>query len=63
MKCPKCGKDYTGIPAMSRVDNKTKICPRCGFVEGLEAAGHTVEEMEATLDRVFNFAGKYYGLS
>lgn len=41
MQCPKCGKDYTGIPAMSRIDNKTNVCPRRGLVEGLEAAGYT----------------------
>lgn len=47
MSCPKCGKDYTGVPVISRADNKTNICLRCGFVEGLEAAGHTGEKMEA----------------
>ena len=37
--CPKCGKTYTGYPAMSRADNKTEICPECGTREALDAAG------------------------
>jgi predicted nucleic acid-binding Zn-ribbon protein len=35
-KCPKCGKTYTDHPAMSRVDNKTEICPECGTREALD---------------------------
>ena len=27
--CPKCGCVYTGVPALSRIDNKTLICPDC----------------------------------
>lgn len=38
-KCPSCGREYTGHPAMSRKDNKTEICPDCGVLEALEAAG------------------------
>ena len=36
-KCPKCGKYYVGYPALSRVDNKTEICPECGMEEALDA--------------------------
>ncbi|WP_301871902.1 hypothetical protein [uncultured Dialister sp.] len=36
---PKCGKTYTGYPAMSRPDNKTEICPEFGTREALDAAG------------------------
>ena len=28
--CPKCGKEYTGAPALSRLDNTTLVCPDCG---------------------------------
>ena len=35
--CPKCGKEYEGYPALSRIDNKTEICPECGTKEALEA--------------------------
>ena len=34
-KCPKCGKYYVGYPALSRKDNKTKICPECGLKEAI----------------------------
>lgn len=37
--CPKCGKTYTGCPALSRVDSITEICPECGTREALDAAG------------------------
>ena len=35
--CPKCGKEYTERPALSRKDNKTEICPTCGTLEALQA--------------------------
>ena len=35
-KCPKCGKYYVGYPALSRKDNKTEICPKCGMREAIE---------------------------
>lgn len=35
--CPKCRKPYTGRPALSRVDNKTDICPDCGMREAIES--------------------------
>ena len=34
--CPICGKEYTDYPAISRKDNKTEICPRCGVMESLD---------------------------
>lgn len=33
--CPKCHNPYTGYPAISRIDNKTKICSGCGVTEAL----------------------------
>lgn len=33
--CPKCHNDYNGYYALSRLDNKTKICPNCGMEEAL----------------------------
>lgn len=35
--CPKCKLGYEGYPAISRVDNKTEICPSCGNREALNA--------------------------
>ena len=33
--CPKCGKQYDGRAALSRNDNKTIICPMCGYKEAV----------------------------
>lgn len=35
--CPKCEKDFTEHPAISRDDNETEICPKCGIKEAMEA--------------------------
>ena len=35
--CPKCGKEFTEYPALSREDNETEICPECGIAEAVEA--------------------------
>lgn len=34
--CPICNHKYSNYPAISRVDNKTEICPDCGLREALE---------------------------
>ena len=34
--CSICNLDYIGYPAISRKDNKTKICSNCGTKEALE---------------------------
>ena len=36
MRCPKCGKEFTDHPAISREDNETEICPECGVEEAVE---------------------------
>ena len=38
-RCPKCKKFFKEPPALSRVDNKTGICPLCSTKEALDAAG------------------------
>ena len=45
--CPICG--YSGVPALSRTDNKTKICPDCGTRQALESIGVDKEEQEKIL--------------
>lgn len=35
--CPRCGKEFTEHPALSRVDNKTEICAFCGIFEAIES--------------------------
>ena len=41
--CPRCGKKYTEYPAISRLDNKTEICPQCGIDEAFEDYFRNVE--------------------
>ena len=36
-RCPKCNKEFTEHPALSREDNETEICPECGVREAVEA--------------------------
>ena len=36
-ECPSCKKMVYQFPAISRKDNKTKICPACGAEEALNA--------------------------
>lgn len=49
--CPKCGETYLGCyPAVSRVDNKTLICPICATREALESIGVNAREQEEILE-------------
>ena len=48
--CPLCGKTYTGHPALSRKDDTIPICPDCGTLEALEAAGIPKEKQEKVLE-------------
>lgn len=50
--CPKCGKEYHGVPALSRVDNETFICPDCGTREALASIGVDKEEQEKILNTI-----------
>lgn len=47
--CPRCGKVYTDRPAISRVDDKTPICPDCGTREALESIGIDTAEQDKIL--------------
>ena len=47
--CPLCGKPYSGVPALSRTDNQTPICPDCGIRQALESIGVSIEEQEKIL--------------
>ena len=35
-RCPKCGKVFDRLLALSRRDNKTMICEDCGMQEAME---------------------------
>ena len=47
--CPRCGQSYFELPALSRVDNETLICPDCGTREALDSLGVKPEEQEQIL--------------
>lgn len=46
--CPKCGKTYCGVPALSRADN-SPICPDCGIREALDSIEVSLAEQEKIL--------------
>lgn len=50
--CPLCGKTYHGFPALSRVDNKTSICPNCGTRQALQFLGVNAEEQERIIEAI-----------
>lgn len=35
--CPKCGRNFNRLLAVSREDNKTMICDNCGIIEALNS--------------------------
>ena len=47
--CPVCGREYLEVPALSRVDNATLICPDCGVREALNSIGVAEAEQEGIL--------------
>ncbi|MDE6260389.1 MAG: hypothetical protein K2M42_05935 [Oscillospiraceae bacterium] len=49
--CPKCGKPYRGVPALSR-DSTQLICPDCGTREALEGLGLSREEQNHILGNI-----------
>ncbi len=53
--CPKCGKTYTGHPALSRTDNTTLICPDCGVREALESLGVQAKEQDEILATIHRY--------
>lgn len=50
--CPRCGKAYHGVPALSRADRITHICPDCGTREALESIGVSEREQEEILETI-----------
>ena len=53
--CPFCGKVYHGVPALSRADNQTLVCPDCGIKESLSAIGISDSEIEEILRIVHRY--------
>lgn len=50
--CPKCGQSFAEPPALSRLDNKTLICPDCGTREALTTLGIDAKEQESILESI-----------
>ena len=50
--CPRCHKAYRGVPALSRADGQTLICPDCGTREALDSIGVEPAEQEKILDSI-----------
>lgn len=50
--CPRCHKAYRGVPALSRADGQTLICPDCGTREALKSIGVEPAEQEQILDTI-----------
>ena len=59
--CPICGGEYSAPPALSRRDNKTRICPDCGTREALQAAGANEQTISAILDEIHIHADQNHG--
>lgn len=53
--CPLCGKRYDGVPALSRADNETLICPDCGTRQALSSMGVNEEEQEEILSTIHRY--------
>ena len=50
--CLRCHKAYHGVPALSRTDGRTLICPDCGTREALDSIGVELTEQEKILDAI-----------
>ena len=50
--CPRCHKAYRGVPALSRSDGQSLICPDCGTREALDSIGVEPAEQERILDSI-----------
>lgn len=65
-KCPKCRNAYYGHPALSRVDNKTEICQKCGQFEALRplllSGMISVEEFEEIIQITEKYEQQYRGM-
>lgn len=54
--CPLCNTEYHGVPATSRTDNATPICPDCGIRQSLESLNVPTDEQEKIIDIIHRSA-------
>ena len=60
-KCTICGLEYISLPAVSRIDNKTPICPSCGVRQALSAAGIDADAQNDIVSLIEANQAKYEG--
>ena len=53
--CPFCGAEFRDMPALSRVDVESLICPDCGVREALTSIDMDEEEQEQVLNIMHRF--------
>lgn len=53
--CPVCKEEYEGYPAISRADNVTEICPKCGAIEALKSMGLSDKEIKKIIKIIPTF--------
>lgn len=59
MICPICKKEFNNPPALSRKDNKTEICSKCGLKEALDIAlGHDEKLIQEIMNIVLEYEKK-----
>lgn len=58
LKCPLCGREYEGRPALSREDNQTLICPDCGTRQALTAIGVTPDKHDAVIALIHEYEAR-----
>ena len=58
--CPLCGRTYHGVPALSREDNKTLICPDCGTRQALQSIGVEPSEQEQIIETIHRHTQELY---
>lgn len=51
--CPRCGVTYTDYPALSRLDNKTDICTKCGTDEAMFNWQHPGQALPPITEKVW----------
>lgn len=52
ISCPMCGETTKEdvFPSLSRVDNKTDICPQCGIQEAIICLRHRRDSKDVVID-------------
>jgi len=63
MICPICKKKFYDHPAISRKDNKTKICSDCGIREAIQAFTKDKVKQKELLDAIFTYQKRARELS